>query len=136
MKILVVDDNPVNQKLMVSMLSGFGVCSVAGNGTAAVEMFTRGLHEKDGFTLVCLDIMIPEMDGQEVLQCIRDAEKNKKIAAEKRSKVMMVSSLDDSENIMKAFTKGHCDAYIMKPVHLEKLKYHLREIGLISQVDD
>ncbi len=132
MKILVVDDNPVNQKLMVAMLSDHGACNVAVDGREAVEMFEHALREKDGYNLICLDIMIPEMDGQEVLRRIRDAEERASLESSERSKVMMVSSLDDSENIMEAFTKGHCDAYIMKPVSREKLHYHLQEIGLIT----
>ncbi len=132
MKILVVDDNLVNQKLMVTMLSEHGVCDVAADGRKAIEMFDKALREKDGYDLICLDIMIPEMDGQEVLSRIRDAEEKMGIKAVERSKVMMVSSLDDSVNIMEAFTKGHCDAYIIKPVHKDKLNYHLQEIGMIS----
>ncbi len=131
MKILVVDDNPVNRKLMEKILSDHGRCSVAADGLEAVEMFTRALKANERYNLVCLDIMIPKLDGQEVLRQLRDAEHGACLEASKRSKVMMVSSLDDSENIMQAFTKGHCDAYMIKPVSREKVEYHLQEMNLI-----
>ncbi len=132
MNILIVDDNPVTQKLMVEMLSRYGNCQVAADGESAVAMFIRGLEEGNSFELVCLDIMIPKLDGQQVLQRIRDAEKEKEVLEACFSKIMMVTSLDDSENIMQAFTKGHCDAYVMKPVNRAKLGYHLRDMKLVK----
>ncbi len=116
---------------MEEILSDHGSCSVAVDGLEAVEMFTQALRENERFNLVCLDIMIPKLDGQEVLRQVRDAERGSGLDESERSKVMMVSSLDDSENIMKAFTKGHCDAYIMKPVSRAKMQYHLQEMNLI-----
>ncbi len=131
MKILVVDDNPVNRKLMEQILSDHGECSAAADGLEAVEMFTQALKVNERDNLVCLDIMIPKLDGQEVLRQLRAAEREAELEEPERSKVMMVSSLDDSENIMQAFTKGHCDAYIMKPISRAKMQYHLQEMNLI-----
>ena len=128
MKILVVDDNPVNQKLLTEMLGQFGCCDTAMDGVTAVEMFQKSIKEKSVYTLVCLDIMIPGLDGQQVLQKIRELEEE----GSWKSKVIMCTSLDDSENIMEAFTKGQCDAYITKPVSREKLEYHLQQVGLIK----
>ncbi len=132
MKILVVDDNPVNRKLMVEFLDAFGTCTAVAGGLDAVEKFEESMSGAKGYDLVCLDIMIPDVDGHEVLLKIRQIEDNAGIDVKERSKVIMVTSLDDSENIMQAFTKGQCDGYITKPVTREKLHYHLVEMNLVD----
>lgn len=128
MKILVVDDNPLNQKLMKEMLEEYGICDVAHDGHTALGLFKKSLQEGTGYDLVCLDIQIPGMDGQQVLQQMRALQAQEMVHT--KTKVIMCTSLDDSENIMEAFTKGNCDAYLTKPVSREKLHYHLQKINL------
>jgi two-component system, chemotaxis family, chemotaxis protein CheY len=128
MRILVVDDNPLSRKLMHEMLEQYGDCETAEDGLTAVQLFRDHLQSTSGFELVCLDIMIPGLNGQQVLKQIRELEDEKNL--KKKAKVIMCTSLDDSDNIMEAFTRGQCDAYITKPISREKLHYHLQEIGL------
>ena len=68
--VLLVEDNPVNQKLAKLMLTkgGYQVV-VAGNGCEAVEKFTAS---PDDFDLIFMDIQMPEMDGVKATQAIRN----------------------------------------------------------------
>jgi two-component system, chemotaxis family, chemotaxis protein CheY len=47
------------------------------------------------------------------------------------TKVIMVTRIDDSKNIMKAFHRGQCEAYLTKPLDRHKLIIHIRDLGLI-----
>ncbi len=132
MKILIVEDEYISRVLLSEMLSAFGTCHVAIDGKEAVTILERSFETKERFDLVCLDIMMPELDGQEVLHCIRNMEKSMNINRAEATKVIMTTALDDSKNIMQAFTKGHCEAYLTKPIDRVKLMQHLQELKLID----
>ena len=69
-RILLVEDNPVNQKLASIMLDKGGYkVEVAGNGREGVERFTS---HPDSIDLIFMDIQMPEMDGYEATHAIRD----------------------------------------------------------------
>ena len=133
MKILIAEDAPVNQILLARFLESYGDCHVVGTGLAAVNIFRENLVGGDQkFDLVCLDIMMPEMDGQAALLQIRQLEKDHGIPASEQVKVLMITALDDSENIMDALVKGKCQDYLTKPVSRERLQEQLTTMGLIN----
>lgn len=130
MKILIAEDEFISRTLLTEMLSDYGVCHVAANGREAIEAVESSINE-ERYDLVCLDIMMPEMDGQEVLSKIRSLEEKQGLTGDDTIKVIMTTALDDSTNIMQAFTKGHCEAYLTKPINKEQLVEHLKELNLI-----
>lgn len=131
MKILIVEDERVSRTLLTEMLSPYGVCHVAVDGLEALKVVREGFDQGERYDLICLDIVMPKMDGHAVLAEIRKMEKNEGIAGAERSKVMMTTILDDSKNIMKAFTKGECEAYLTKPISKMKLRNQLIDLGVI-----
>ncbi|KAB2892178.1 MAG: response regulator [Desulfobulbaceae bacterium] len=132
MKTLIVEDDFLSRSLLSTLLSEFGVCHVAVNGQEALNAVERGLVENDPYDLICLDIMMPVMDGQQALQKIRRMEEQHGIGGLDTAKVIMVTAADDSKNIMKAFRQGQCEAYLTKPLDREKLITHIRDLGLIE----
>ena len=130
MKILIVDDDFTNRILLQEFLKTYGTHHLAVTGAEAVLAVKQALEAKEPYHLICLDIMMPEMDGQAALKEIRALEKNAAIKPARQAKVIMISALDDVGNIMESF-KGLCDAYLVKPLNKQHLLQKLRELDLI-----
>lgn len=70
------------------------------------------------------------MDGQQALREIREIEKERGISPDRRVRVIMVSGLDDAEDLHDAFFLGDATSYIVKPVHKESLLREIAKLGL------
>ncbi len=132
MKILIADDNYASRRLLKAFLKDFGDCSFAVNGLEAVEAFKLAFENSDPFQLICLDIMMPEMDGMEALRQIRAYEAEQKIAPDKLCKIVMTTALDERKDIIESFNEG-CEGYLIKPVEENQITKVLVQLGLISQ---
>ncbi|GAB4273531.1 MAG: response regulator [Candidatus Rifleibacteriota bacterium] len=117
-KILIVDDEPVNCKLLKEMLLGKAWCDAALSGADAYDLFETAFRTRNKYDLILLDISMPEMDGLEVLDKIRAYEENHGIPLGKGVVIIMVTAMKDT--FMEAFKKGAED-YIIKPIEQETL---------------
>lgn len=133
MKTLVVEDEFINRSYMIQLLAQYGSCDSAVNGREALEAVKLALEENDPYQLICLDIMMPEIDGQEALRQIREFEGNMGIHGLDGARIIMTTCLGDHQNILKAFSDGQCEAYMVKPITPEKLLSQLRELCLLDQ---
>ncbi len=115
---------------MQAMLGTFGECRSVFDGGGAVAVFQSELDKGEPFDLVCLDIMMPGMSGQEVLTAIRGIEKKRTDLLPKTAKIIMTSTLNDRKNILVAYT-NQCDVYLVKPVEYQQLVAQIRLLGLI-----
>lgn len=104
-KILIVDDSEMNRALLAEILEDQYEITEAENGVQAVEILAE--NETD-FWFVLLDIMMPEMDGFDVLNYINNQYWNDRVV------VMMISSDDSPKNINRAYSLGAFD-YIGRP---------------------
>jgi two-component system chemotaxis response regulator CheY len=129
MKMLVVEDELTGRILLQEMLKEMGSCHVAINGKEAVAAVKLALNSGEPYELVLLDIMMPGMDGQEVLKRIRRMEEEKGIKSTFGAKIIMVTALGDIKNVSKAYG-NLCDAYLVKPVEKAKLLEEIRRLGL------
>ncbi len=130
MRILIAEDDYASRRFMQNFLSRYGECDVTVDGKEALDAFLMALEEKEPYDLICLDIMMPLLDGYEVLRAIREKEKEEQISEEEESKVIMTTALGDSRTVKKAFDLG-CVAYAGKPIDKEKFERQLKKLGLI-----
>jgi len=132
MKVLIAEDDPTSRKILQGFLTPLGECDVAENGRQAIEAFQKALAEERPYDLVCLDIMMPGMDGQSVLREIRRLEEEYEVTGLDGAKIIMTTALTDSKNIMEAFSE-QCEAYLIKPIDKAKLMAQLEELGLLQE---
>ncbi len=130
LNILIVDDEFSARKLLEVMLVPYGRCVLAINGEDAVKAVQQALSQDIYFDLICLDIMMPDMDGQEALKVIRQLENKKGIWPGNGAKVIMTTALQDASNIMTAFME-QCESYLVKPIEKEALLTEMRKLMLI-----
>jgi two-component system chemotaxis response regulator CheY len=129
MRSLVAEDDATNRALLQRFLSCYGECDSAVNGRQAVEAVQRARSDHRGYDLVCMDLRLPEMDGQEAIREIRRQEMAE--GAGKPAKIIVVTSHSDTESISRALL-GRCNAYVVKPISLAKLGQELKKLGLVA----
>lgn len=126
-RILVVEDDAPSRELMSVFLKEYGELSFAVNGVEAVDAVRASFDNKELFDLICLDIMMPEMDGLEALKAIRQLEKEKGLAEADGAKVLMTTTASQVSKTMQAFHHG-CSGYLVKPVSKENLAKEIAKL--------
>ncbi len=129
MRILVCEDDFISRSLMLKLLAPWGDCEVALDGEEAVEAVEASLDEGQPYGLICLDIGMPRLSGQDALLRIRCLEDKHRLAPKERARLLMVTVHDDSQNMKQAF-RADCDGYLVKPVTPERLHKALAGMGL------
>ncbi len=131
MRILIVEDDPTSRLLLKKMLEPFGSCDVAENGRQALEAIRLASKQGAPYGLTCLDIMMPEMDGQTTLKAIRTQEQDAGCLPSQAMKIVMTTALRDIENVTNAY-RELCDGYLVKPILRDKLVALLKELDLLT----
>lgn len=130
MRILIAEDDFASRKFMMRFLSQYGECDVTVDGGEAIEAFRMALESGESYDLICMDIMMPMIDGYQALKEIREIEKENNIPEEKLSKIIMTTALSEGKNVTKAFEFG-CTAYAGKPIDREKFVNEMKKLDLI-----
>lgn len=130
MRFLVVDDDFETRRLVQKLLRPFGEVDVATDGEEGVESFSRALKEGEPYTLVTMDILMPNVDGQQALCEIREIEKEHGISDGGQTPVIMISGLDNSEALHDAFFLGDATGYIVKPINHTVLLQEIAKLGV------
>ncbi|MDQ5988053.1 MAG: Sensor histidine kinase RcsC [Syntrophus sp. SKADARSKE-3] len=124
-RVLVVDDNPVNVKILEAMLKPFKyVVSKAFSGLEALTMI-----EREDIDLVLLDIVMPGIDGIEVCRRIKRGEQTRIIP------VVMVTSLDEIEAKVQSIEAG-ADDFISKPINKLELLARTRSLIAVKRLNE
>lgn len=132
MRILIAEDDYVSRKFLNKFLSKFGECDVTVDGMEAIEVFMMGLEEEIYYDLVCLDIMMPEVDGIKALKTMRKLEEEKQVPKDKRAKIIMTTALNNTEKIFDSYDSGS-EAYAVKPIDTDKLIDVMKKLELIGE---
>lgn len=130
MRILIAEDDLVSRNFMLKFFSRYGDCDLVVDGLETIDAFLMSLKEEAPYHLICLDIMMPKVDGIKTLKAIREFERQHGIVQEDRTKVIMTTALAETQIVHAAFDYG-CHAYATKPVDTRKLTEVLEKLGFI-----
>lgn len=129
---LIVDDDRVCRELLRDMIEPIANCDFAYDGTEAVDVVRLAIEDRTPYDLICLDIMMPGMDGHEALSAIRALEAKHGIRGSDGVKVVMTTALRDSQHCIQSFHEG-CECYVTKPVDHDQFFEKLRSLNLIPE---
>jgi len=130
MKTLVVEDDFASRLFVQKVLSAYGEVHIAVNGKEAVEAFQMALDEDSPYDLVCMDLKMPEMDGHEAIQEIKELERAARISFENEVKTIILTAFGDIKNVTAGFSRG-ADSYLVKPLDTNKLLEEIKTLELI-----
>ena len=130
LRVLLVEDDFASRLLLQTYLARYGECHIAVNGREAVDAFRAALDSGQSYDLVCMDIMMPEMDGREAVRQIRAMEEARGVLSTSGAKIIMTTAVDDIKEVIRCFQEL-CDAYLVKPVDLTKLLGYLKSFQLL-----
>lgn len=130
LRMLLVEDDFACRLLLQTFLSRYGECHIAVNGREAVDAFRSALDCDQGYDLICMDIMMPEMDGREAVRQVRALEEDRGIRSLCGARIFMTTTVDEVREVFLCF-KELCDAYLTKPIDLGKLLYNMRSYQLV-----
>ena len=130
MKSLIVEDDFTNRMILKGILSPYGECDTVVDGNEAIQAVAMALGEKKPYGLICMDIMMPNMDGLTAIEKIREVEEKNDIRQSNRSVIIMTTSRAESDDVKNAIKAGAA-WYLVKPVDGKMLLGKLRELSLI-----
>lgn len=120
-KIMLVDDNKVNQRLAILIFRQIGfTCDIASDGKEAYEMYQQKKYD-----LIFMDIQMPVIDGLESTQLIRAFEKESETLH--RAIIVALSGSELAENKDTCLEIG-MDDYIEKPIRVESLREYISKL--------
>jgi two-component system chemotaxis response regulator CheY len=131
LRMLLVEDDFTSRLLMQTFLSRYGECHIAVNGREAVEAFRSALDAGREYDLVCMDIMMPEMDGREAVRQVRALEEARGILSTYGAKIIMTTAVNEVKEVIRCFQEL-CDAYLIKPIDLGELLLHMKSYRLVE----
>gem|GEM_PF-798944 len=127
-RILIVDDEPMNIKIIASLLHDDYILKIANSGVKAIH-----IAQTDDIDLILLDILMPEKSGFEVAKDLKDNPKTRKID------IMFITSKHDKESVVEGFRLGAVD-FITKPFSKEELSIriniHMENISLRQKLKE
>ncbi|MFZ5351664.1 MAG: response regulator [Bacillota bacterium] len=128
MRILIAEDDAVSRQYLYRLMKELGECDLVVDGLETLEAFSVSIKEGRPYDLICLDIMMPKLDGVKVLKAIREYEFKKDFPPDKRVKVILITALAKTDSVRRAFEIG-CEGYITKPYEADKLLEQVKNMG-------
>ncbi len=131
MRVLIVEDDFSSRKILQTIISNHGTCDIAIDGKEAIEAYKTSWLNSTPYDLICMDIMMPNVDGLQALAEIRKIEKEMDVKEKDGVKVIMTTALDDPRTVVESYYKLGATSYIVKPIGKQKLLQELEKLGLI-----
>ena len=132
MKILIVEDEMASRFLLQTWLREFGITHVAVDGEEAVKAVELAIESNEPYDLICMDIMMPNMDGKEAVDKIRKLEESKGTFSTDGAKIIMTTATMTFDNVVESY-RNLCDGYLTKPYGKQKLIGEMERLNLFMR---
>lgn len=130
MKTLIIDDGIAHSGIAEKLMIAYGECDIANTGEKGLEKYRAAFLEQTPYDLILLDIVLPGINGHEVINEIRRFEEMHQQFGSAKVKIVMMSAREDNKTIMQSF-REQCEGYIIKPITRKKVLKWLHELELL-----
>jgi two-component system chemotaxis response regulator CheY len=96
-----------------------------------VNAFRKAADTGLPYDLVCMDILMPEMDGFTAVRQIRALEEVRGVQSGAGAKIIMTTASGETSDVLRSVRES-CDAYLVKPLSAAQLLGHLKQLGLLA----
>lgn len=132
MKIMIAEDDMVSRMALSKYMSSYGECDITIDGIETVEAYVISLDIGEPYDLICLDVMMPKIDGIRALKIIREIEEIRSIPKDSCVKVIITTALGETDHIKSAL-EPELVVYMNKPLEFEKIETAMKSLGLFHQ---
>lgn len=133
MKILIVEDDLSSRKFLYKFMSQYGECDITVDGMEGLDAYLIALNDGESYDLICLDIMMPKVDGVKVLKTIREIERQRNIEDDRKTKIIMTTALNDVDIVKDSFDSG-CEVYANKPIDIKKMDNVMKKLNFKKNI--
>lgn len=130
MNILIVDDSFITRQFLKKTLSPLGECDVAVNGEEAVLAHKLAFEAQRRYNLICMDFVMPVMDGIQALRAIRSFEEASRISIANQVGVIMITASDDPKTSLYQKSVFGKTSVLIKPFTDEDLLREIVNLGV------
>lgn len=130
MRILIAEDDMASRRFITKFMTAYGECDVTVDGIEVIDAFILALDSGKPYDLICMDVMMPKVDGIKALKTIRQLEAVRDIEESKRVKIIVTTALGQTQYVTSAFETG-MEVYVDKPIVTEKMEDAMRKLRLI-----
>ena len=135
LKILIVEDDFICRTVLDTFLSGYGNCEIAKDGMEAIYAFTESYRSDppQPYDLICMDIMMPIMDGLQASKTIREIERGKGVEGTTlETAIVITSAVEDPATIIRACYECGANYYFVIPLDFNQMKREMQKLRLIT----
>lgn len=122
MRILIAEDDTLGLQFLQAILKQHGQCVTATNGREAVRLYCQAVEESEPFDVIFMDIMMPELNGLDALERIREFELYNAHRIPGGAIAVMATAMNDSQDVVRAYCCGCAFAYLTKPILVDDVE--------------
>jgi two-component system chemotaxis response regulator CheY len=131
LRILLTESDFFSRRLLQPIFAEFGTYDIAAGAEEALMAYKYELENGRGYDLITLDILMGDYDGHVLISEIRELEASHAINFADGAKIMVISSIDESSNIIDSF-KELANSYLFKPINREEITAELVKMSLLE----
>ena len=128
---LIVEDDDTTRLLLNAILSRYATCDTVQNGGQALEAVQKALQGGQPYDLITLDLVLPDLEGLEVLRRVRELERERNVVSRDAVRILIVTGAREDPAADYEFRNGS-EAWLLKPLRERSLVEKLGELGLLT----
>ncbi|MBF0275882.1 MAG: response regulator [Nitrospinae bacterium] len=131
MRFLIIDDDPILQRMLGEILNPLAECIFANNGREGVDIFRKQMAEQTVLNLVIIDLTMPVFNGWHTREAIRNIENVYQTSEENRVKMMLISAITMEKKVFLLLDQTD-EVHLLKPFNRKSVLKKIKRLKLLK----